>query len=280
MVWKELAFFWLGFAVNHIARISRGPGDGIIPAPSRNQLTLAVGGNATAELVPSPSAPVRADPVEVLARLDKQILFYHSLYLQLSCGKQFFSEFLSVEGFNYPDEWSEFVQVVDDEPTSRLAQRYRLFMQSGLGRIQDQVLENIYRNSYLIEMEDDAVFDDLVNKYTKLSNSYKVLFYRWQTEEYSINFSTHRFPQELIQLAKERYIALRKVRQRIMSDSGKLNPSNSSGALLLEDRNDGTDTSESGVIDNHGSGTGSSVSISKSPVKRLPSQRISGSPHI
>ena len=109
-----------------------------------------------------------------------------------------------LEGFQYPEDFVLLVESIDADQDSQLAIRYRTLMKEVLGPIQHECLQLIMDKKWLFVADGDL--SDFLLEYMLFSSSYKIIFSRWDTHDYSINFSQRRFPPELIDNLQREYM--------------------------------------------------------------------------
>lgn len=145
----------------------------------------------------------RQERRELLHRIDRQLELYGGVWARLYTSNQMFVDFTRMEGFNYPEELSSFKEAVDSAPQSLTSKRYRVVMKDILGPLQQETIDMIANNFALMREGSGLVY--LFLDYLAFVNSYKVLFSRWDSGDYSAHFSSRRFPSELLDCLEKEY---------------------------------------------------------------------------
>ena len=139
-----------------------------------------------------------------IAQLEEQVNLYGRLWGRMLISRQMFVDFSAMEGFQYPEDFVLLVEAIDLDHNSYLAVRYRTLMKEVLGPIQHECLEMIMNKKWLFAIEGDL--SDYLLEYMLMSSSYKIIFSRWDTGDYSIHFSPRRFPPDLIDNLQKEYM--------------------------------------------------------------------------
>ena len=137
-------------------------------------------------------AKVKEDRLQhqrLLDRIERQVNLYGHLFSSLLCSRHMYVEFARLEGFSYPEDFMSFVDAIDSRPDSGIAKRYRTLMTDVLGPIQLEILELISCNESLIQADEDDGLYDLLLDYRLMASSYRLIFSRWRTGDFSIHFS-------------------------------------------------------------------------------------------
>ena len=139
-----------------------------------------------------------------IAQLEEQVNLYGRLWGRMLISRQMFVDFSAMEGFQYPEDFVLLVEAIDLDHNSYLAVRYRTLMKEVLGPIQHECLEMIMNKKWLFAVDGDL--SDYLLEYMLMSSSYKIIFSRWDTGDYSIHFSPRRFPPDLIDNLQKEYM--------------------------------------------------------------------------
>ena len=139
-----------------------------------------------------------------ISLLEEQANLYGRLWGRMLISRQMFVDFSIIEGFQYPEDFVLLVESIDADQDSQLAIRYRTLMKEVLGPIQHECLQLIMDKKWLFVADGDL--SDFLLEYMLFSSSYKIIFSRWDTHDYSINFSQRRFPPELIDNLQREYM--------------------------------------------------------------------------
>ena len=140
----------------------------------------------------------------VIAQLEGQANLYGRLWGRMLISRQMFVDFSAMEGFQYPEDFVLLVEAIDLDHNSPLAIRYRTLMKEVLGPIQHECLELIMNQKLLFAI--DGELSEFLLEYMLMSSSYKIIFSRWDTGDYSIHFSPRRFPPDLIDNLQNEYM--------------------------------------------------------------------------
>lgn len=139
----------------------------------------------------------RANRAIFLQQLEDQANFYGRLWSRMLISRQMFEDFSAMEGYKYPEDFVLLGEAINEDRQSDLAQRYRYLMKDVLGPIQQECLELIM-NKRLLFTHNSRLAEYLL-EYMLMASSYKVIFSRWNSGDFSIHFSSNRFPPELIE---------------------------------------------------------------------------------
>lgn len=131
-----------------------------------------------------------------IAQLEEHANLCGRLWGRMLISRQMFVDFSAMEGFQYPEDFVLLVEAIDLDHNSDLAVRYRTLMRDVLGPIQHECLELIMNKKWLFTTEGEL--SDFLLEYMLMSSSYKIIFSRWDTGDFSIHFSPRRFPPDLI----------------------------------------------------------------------------------
>ena len=141
---------------------------------------------------------------QVIENLEERADLYGRLWGRMLISRQMFIDFAALEGFQYPEDFVLLVEAIDNDRESHLALRYRSIMREVLGPIQNECLEMIMNKKWLFRSDDDL--SEFLLEYMLMASSYKVLFSRWETGDYSVHFSSRPFPPELIDSLQKEYL--------------------------------------------------------------------------
>jgi hypothetical protein len=139
-----------------------------------------------------------------ISLLEEQANLYGRLWGRMLISRQMFVDFSLIEGFQYPEDFVLLVESIDADHESQLAIRYRTLMKEVLGPIQHECLQLIMDKKWLFAADVDL--SEFLLEYMLFSSSYKIIFSRWDTGDYSINFSQRRFPPDLIDSLQREYL--------------------------------------------------------------------------
>jgi hypothetical protein len=133
--------------------------------------------------------------VHVLPKLEQQADLYGRLWSRMLVSRQIFIDFAALEGYQYPDEFVLLVEAIDGDRDGPLAVRYRKLMNEVLGPIQHECLELIMNKKWLVAADGDM--PEFLLEYMTMSASYKIIFSRWDSGDFTVHFSSRRFPPEV-----------------------------------------------------------------------------------
>lgn len=139
-----------------------------------------------------------------ISLLEEQANLYGRLWGRMLISRQMFVDFSIIEGYQYPEDFVLLVESIDADHESQLAIRYRTLMKEVLGPIQNECLQLIMDKKWLFVADVDL--SEFLLEYMLFSSSYKIIFSRWDTGDYSINFSQRRFPPDLIDSLQREYM--------------------------------------------------------------------------
>ena len=139
-----------------------------------------------------------------ISLLEEQANLYGRLWGRMLISRQMFVDLSTIEGFQYTEDFVLLVESIDADQDSQLAIRYRTLMKEVLGPIQHECLQLIMDKKWLFVADGDL--SDFLLEYMLFSSSYKIIFSRWETGDYSINFSQRRFPPDLIDNLQREYM--------------------------------------------------------------------------
>lgn len=145
-----------------------------------------------------------ANRTTTIAQLERQANLFGLLWSRMLISRQMFVDFSAMEGFQYPEDFVLLVEAIDLDHDSPLAIRYRTLMKEVLGPIQHECLELIMNQKLLFAV--DGELSDFLLEYMLMSSSYKIIFSRWDTGDFSIHFSPRRFPPDLIDNLQKEYL--------------------------------------------------------------------------
>lgn len=83
--------------------------------------------------------------------------------------------------------------MVNNNPISPIAKRYRCLMADVIGPAQSEVLELIMCNGAVFQSFENDDLSALLTDYLLMASSYKILFARWKIADYSVHFSHRRY---------------------------------------------------------------------------------------
>lgn len=156
----------------------------------------------------------RIDRIETVARLDRQLELYGGLWARLYTSRQIFIDFVQMEGFHYPEELSIFKEAIDTQPNSAVAKRYRTIMQNILGPNQIETIDMAISSFSLLR--DGKCLPELLLEYFAMVNNYKIIISRWESNDFSLHFSSRKFPHDLLEYLEQEFVQIKSIKARLL----------------------------------------------------------------
>ena len=146
---------------------------------------------------------VRQSRAAFVSGLDKQLELYSGLWSRLYISQLIFTQFVKMEGFNYPEEYSSLKEAIDTSQNSPLARRYRQVMRDLWSPSQFESVD-IFINNFSVLRETEDSFPSVVNEYLTFVMNYKILFGRWDIGDFSIQFPDLKYPHDILEFLENR----------------------------------------------------------------------------